>query len=738
MKPQHLHSIPFALRIKGLLLLFCVLLSIAVLGQTPQPSISGPAAIGIDPTILNTYTLTVPAGVTPIDINWSVNGDLKIVSANGGTSISVVSFDKSGKTGGRSRGRINVSYVNSKLDQNICGRISWGASLDIFKMFEDAFPITGPECVSAGQVVTYSVPPYVSANILTEFIGLDEYRWTLPTDAILLYTSADNSSVTFKAGLATSSSKISVDMGVMNMTNAFQSVLPLKQALTEPVFASAPPTCLPTNVTSFPIAVTAVAGVTYEWTLPPTWSFKTGTENSPSITVTPDAGPGTIRLTMKSTSVGCSEALVKDYKIDRTLSAVNSISGPGCVIPGTAYTYTVVGATIGIKWTVPTGWTITSNPATTPTITVVPGLLAVAGTITAQSRTCGTFTLSQNVSIAPSNIGSIAGATCITPSLTLPLTYSVAPVPEATSYQWTFPTGWIVVGSATGNTIALIPNGKGGTISVRAVGCSTSPASLIAVQSPPATPGVISGPTCTTAGTAVTYSIQPVTNAIGYQWTLPTGWTGTSSSNTITVTPNTASGTIKVKALGCVNSADQSLAVKIAGNGGYTFTVTNIPIPDLMYEFYVLRASPEFDYTGLDLKWILGGVVQSISTFVTVPKGTNPNDLCVTLSRASDCLNTTVCGSTSGSPARISQSKAAETTALEVAPNPVDRILEIKLPASEQAYHLVLIDQKGTIVKVLHQQTGTIQVDMSSFAAGTYRIVATDGKNKWIQQLIKQ
>ncbi|HYD21752.1 MAG TPA: hypothetical protein VEB40_09780, partial [Flavipsychrobacter sp.] len=54
--------------------------------------------------------------------------------------------------------------------------------------------------------------------------------------------------------------------------------------------------------------------------------------------------------------------------------------------------------------------------------------------------------------------------------------------------------------------------------------------------SPPPQPGSIIGfdPVC--AGSAQTYYIYPVPGADDYTWVLPSGWTGTSTSTTITVT----------------------------------------------------------------------------------------------------------------------------------------------------------------------------------------------------------
>ncbi len=79
---------------------------------------------------------------------------------------------------------------------------------------------------------------------------------------------------------------------------------------------------------------------------------------------------------------------------------------------------------------------------------------------------------------------------------------------------------------------------------------------------PPATPGTISGGTSVCPGSSVTYTILEVAEASEYIWMLPTGWTGISSTNSITVTPGKVGGSITVKAKNsCGNSAPQSLAV---------------------------------------------------------------------------------------------------------------------------------------------------------------------------------
>lgn len=58
--------------------------------------------------------------------------------------------------------------------------------------------------------------------------------------------------------------------------------------------------------------------------------------------------------------------------------------------------------------------------------------------------------------------------------------------------------------------------------------------------------GPITGLTNVCNTTSITYSIAAVTGATSYVWTLPSGWVGTSTTNSITVTPAANGGTISV------------------------------------------------------------------------------------------------------------------------------------------------------------------------------------------------
>lgn len=90
------------------------------------------------------------------------------------------------------------------------------------------------------------------------------------------------------------------------------------------------------------------------------------------------------------------------------------------------------------------------------------------------------------------------------------------------------------------------------------------------------TPSAISGPSNTCPGT-VHYSVSPVPNAVSYSWTLPSGWLGSSATNTISAITG-ASGTLSVSATGtCGASAAKTLSVSVHICTGLDGTVNQDP-----------------------------------------------------------------------------------------------------------------------------------------------------------------
>jgi len=221
-----------------------------------------------------------------------------------------------------------------------------------------------------------------------------------------------------------------------------------------------------------------------------------------------------------------------------------AITGTGEVCPGTLnvpYSVPPITNASGYTWTVPPGCTIVSGD-NTPSITVnysagaMPGNVTVAGV-----NSCGqgpSSSLPVSVLPYPGAAGPITGNNSVCAG-TSGVIYSVAPIPEATSYAWDLPPGAsIVSGNGTTSIVVNFSTGAAtGNFLVSGINsCGTgtpSPPFPVIIAHMPAASGTVSGPPVVCAGTnGVVYSISPVENATGYYWTVPPGAIITSGSTT--------------------------------------------------------------------------------------------------------------------------------------------------------------------------------------------------------------
>ncbi len=93
----------------------------------------------------------------------------------------------------------------------------------------------------------------------------------------------------------------------------------------------------------------------------------------------------------------------------------------------------------------------------------------------------------------------------------------------------------------------------------------------------PATPGTITGNASACAGSSQTYSVASDPMATEYVWSMPLGWGGSSTTNSITATAG-VSGAITVLAKNaCGESSVQSLNVNVTSSSVATFIYTNTP-----------------------------------------------------------------------------------------------------------------------------------------------------------------
>ena len=232
-------------------------------------------------------------------------------------------------------------------------------------------------------------------------------------------------------------------------------------------------------------------------------------------------------------------------------SPINAFGNGFCSIID-AFTYSVdFQENTDYVWSIPSGWQII-NGANTNSIMVKPsgngGIISVyAKNQVGQSDTSSFIAEAVGIINTPINIAGFFPACAKSP-----YTYSINPIPGATSYNWTVPTGWSL--SKNGDyQVKGSTNSAGGTISITPInGCGngTTISKVVAVTS-----GVPNIPFLT--GLVAPCSSNPSKyyavsyNANLFNWTLPSGWKIASSNamkDTVMLIPNGGSGTISVNA----------------------------------------------------------------------------------------------------------------------------------------------------------------------------------------------
>jgi predicted secreted protein len=211
----------------------------------------------------------------------------------------------------------------------------------------------------------------------------------------------------------------------------------------------------PGDVKSY--SIVAVAGATsYTWSAPPGGTITAG-QGTNLVTITYTSGftvGDSLRVTANNT---CGSSQARALKINRnsnasTPSAITGTIYGVCNQSGIAYSVTnVAGVTYAWSWNVANA-TIVSGQGTNAITasfgpTFVTGKLSVTAT-----NACGTSS-ARTISVyaRPAVPGAITGATSVC-SMEQGVAYSIAPVPNATSYIWYAPSGSKITDGVTTST----------------------------------------------------------------------------------------------------------------------------------------------------------------------------------------------------------------------------------------------------------------------------------------------
>ncbi|HNP54571.1 MAG TPA: T9SS type A sorting domain-containing protein, partial [Ferruginibacter sp.] len=472
-----------------------------------------------------------------------------------------------------------------------------------------------------------------------------------------------------------------------------------------------------------------------------------------------------------------------------------AITGPtnACTFVGTGLnaTYTIrkVANASSYVWTVPTGATIVSHPAglgaNDTSVVIAYDANFVSGTsISVQSAGCGVGTarsLAISLSGVPSTPSSISGPTnpCSFIANATLATYTIRPVANASSYNWTAPAGATIVSHPSGTgindtiiTVSFAPGFVSGNITVTSAnGCgSNNSARSLALRTlyPSSTP-TITGPSdpCPFIGVGeAVYTIRKIANATSYTWTVPSvGATavhpnGPGINDTIirvTFTAEFTTGAITARAdAECGSSSTRTLTLtrKLSSTPGVLTTVQVAVCPNRQYT-YTLPALPT-NATGLLWEVPAGATLVSgqgtLSITVNYPstafsgvlKVWGTNNCGLSTSARSMTISLPLCPV---APRFATNSKGASLDATVEAlnavamPNPTLSQFAIRIQSSDArtAIGLMIYDVNG---RVLETKTGlqagqTIQIG-AAYRPGFYIAELIQGTMRKQIKLIKQ
>ncbi|NTW31202.1 MAG: hypothetical protein HGB12_00980 [Bacteroidetes bacterium] len=263
------------------------------------------------------------------------------------------------------------------------------------------------------------------------------------------------------------------------------------------------------------------------------------------------------------------------------------ISAPGIITgltnfcsgqTGVSYYVSPIEGATSYNWTVPSGASITSGQNTT-NIVVTHGNTTGDICVTSSNSCFTSLPTCLAVSYTtPSPAGTITGPDSVCQAQWYSNFY-VPDISGATSYTWVYSNSGATVYGWTNPSSIYFSDAISGNLTVKGTnaycdGAFSAPFPVI-VKPLPSTAGTMTGTATVCQGqNNVSYSVAAIANATGYSWTLPSGATIASGSNTNSITVNfstsASSGNIYVRGTNSCGYGQQSTY--------YYLTVNRLPV----------------------------------------------------------------------------------------------------------------------------------------------------------------
>ncbi len=400
-------------------------------------------------------------------------------------------------------------------------------SVDVGTTPEAAGPITGSGIIcTPANALAYSVP------VIT---GTDSYIWTLPAGATIISGNNTNA-IMVDFGITASSGTLSVKGHSAVCGDGTPSNLSL---IINPSVPDAGPISGPAVVCQGPaeviFSISPLSNTTsYEWIVPSGVTILNGAgTNQITCLFTPTAISGNFSVRGYNNECYFGTSSIKPVVVNPLPAPAGTISGPDVVCQGTAqfvFSIDPLANATSYTWTVPSGVTIT-NGANTNQITCIFTPTAISGnfTVSGYNIQCNHGESASKpvvVNPMPAPAGTISGPITVCQG-TNTVTYSIAPLANATSYDWIVPQGVTIVNGGTTNQISCIftSSAVSGDFSVRGYNalCNFGTPSVkpVVVNPLPSAPGIITslnGSDICSPQQGAAYQVNPISNALIYNW----------------------------------------------------------------------------------------------------------------------------------------------------------------------------------------------------------------------------
>jgi len=301
-----------------------------------------------------------------------------------------------------------------------------------------------------------------------------------PIPGALSYQWTGNTGVTFASGQGTTA--VTVDFGptpnsgyAINVRGVNQCggghavAIWARQNISTPVFSTTVPVACP-NATGVAFSVTAVVGAaSYTWIAPANATVASG-QGTTSATF--DFGPSfTSGQICVTASNACMTTPQRCANIISTPAVPGAITGTNTNLCNASQVFSVtnVSGATQYNWTAPTNSTVSAGQGTNAaTLDFAPAFTNGDVSVTSQNA-CGTSAPRlKTLTAFPARPAVVNGnaAPCANSTGNV---YSVAPLPGATSYVWTVPTGASITAGAGTNSVTVSFGANAGSVSAKGV-----------------------------------------------------------------------------------------------------------------------------------------------------------------------------------------------------------------------------------------------------------------------------